>query len=285
MSATLENTLPSGFEIPPQPAILQALRNEHAKKMPAMTAFAEIISKDIALAANVLKTVNSAQFGLPNKISDIRSAVVLLGMDAVENLVNFYELRKSLSGKASISLEKFWDQANHTAEMMLMLHAALNMGDDSCPKEDAYSFGLFRDCGIPLIAMKFPDYKQVLQTANNSPERVFTAVENDFYPTDHAVIGFFIAKSWHLPDTLIELILRHHDDSFLTDKTVAARQKTLYAMIKLASNILSHVKYQKPDSEWLLASAEALDWLKLSELDYEELHADLAERFAIEFDL
>lgn len=50
MSATIENTLPNGFQILPQPAILQALTNEHVKKMPSMTAFAEIITKDIVQA-------------------------------------------------------------------------------------------------------------------------------------------------------------------------------------------------------------------------------------------
>ena len=47
----------------------------------------EVISKDQVLTARLLKLVNSSLFGFPGRIMTVSAAVVILGFNALKNLV------------------------------------------------------------------------------------------------------------------------------------------------------------------------------------------------------
>ncbi|WP_292483233.1 HDOD domain-containing protein [Methylophaga sp.] len=268
------------FNIPAKPEILLELELEQCKKYPSMSGIAEVIVKDVALAGSVIKIVNSAAYGQKRHISNIKTAVNMLGIDSILRLVSFFQLRKVLTAKASISLEKFWDTSMQTANMMAITHSYFNK-TEHCSREDAYSFGLFRDCGIPLMAIKYDNYKTVLMEANSSPQRKFTDIEESYFPTNHAIVGYFIANTWQLPKFLPELILRHHEQNFTHDKDVTYAQKALYALSKIASNALSKHKYNHDDCEWLLGKEAALGFFQMSDLDYQELEADLIDAYRV----
>jgi len=269
--------------IPAQPVVLQQLQLEQAKEAPCPTAFADVIVKDVALSASVLKTVNSPLFGLNRTVTDIKQSVMMLGTDNINTLATFFQLRNSFpDNNSSISLEKFWDLAMETANMVNIVIDSLNLTSE-ISAEDAYSFALFRDCGIALMASKFADYKDVLMHANTHTDTVFTDFEDQAFKTNHAVMGYFLANSWHLPKELCHFILRHHETDYLVSSDVSDHDKTLYALIKLASNVLSQYKYMKEDPEWQLAHDHVLYFFHLSELDYADLEADLKESFSTQF--
>jgi HD-like signal output (HDOD) protein len=271
------------FHIPAQPAVLQQLQLEQAKEDPSPTAFAEVIVKDVALSASVLKTVNSPLFGLNRTVTDIKQSVMMLGTNNIGTLATFFQLRSSFPDKnSSISLEKFWDVAMETANMVNIVMDYLHLKSD-VPAEDAYAYALFRDCGIPLMAAKYHTYKETLQHANSHPESLFTDIEDKVYQTNHAVVGYFLASGWHLPKPLCNFILRHHDTTFLDDSKIDDHDRTLYALIKLAANVLSQYKYNKADSEWALAHDQVLYFFGLSEMDYSDLEEDVKESYNIQF--
>lgn len=270
------------FSIPPKPTVLIALQQELTKTDPDPVDYADIISRDVALSAVVLKTVNSPMFALKRELSDIRQAVVLLGADRLNHLVTFFALRQSFSGKSVISLEKFWD---NTMEVATMSRFVLNYLADRCEVEadELYALGLFRDCGIPLMAMKYSNYRDVLSEANHSTHHCFTEIEDGHYGTNHATVGYFVASSWNLPKELCELILRHHDPEFLSDRLVSESQKDLYALIKIASMAATRYKYGSVDSEWPLTREQVLTHFSLSDLDFQEMQADLLEEYEMQF--
>jgi HD-like signal output (HDOD) protein len=270
------------FSIPPKPTVLIALQQELTKADPDPVDYADIISRDVALSAVVLKTVNSPMFALKRELSDIRQAVVLLGADRLNHLVTFFALRQSFTGKSVISLEKFWD---NTLEVATMSRFVLNYLADRCEVEadELYALGLFRDCGIPLMAMKYQDYREVLNEANHSTHHNFTEIEDGHYRTNHAIVGYFVASSWHLPKELCELILRHHDPTFLSDSLVSQTQKDLYALVKIAAVAATRYKYGVTDSEWPLTKEQVLTHFSLSDLDYQEMLADLLDEYEMQF--
>ncbi|MBL4638350.1 MAG: HDOD domain-containing protein [Proteobacteria bacterium] len=283
ITETTAKSIITGFQIPAKPQALADLQLEQAQPSPSPNAFAEVISKDVALSANVLKTVNSPVFGLNRTITDIKQAAMLLGCDNISNLVSFFQLQTAFKGKNSaISHEKYWDTAMETANMMSILLTQMNLQSE-CPIEDAYAFGLFRDCGIPLMAMKYADYKDTLIKANNQPDTIFTDIEEEHYQTNHAIVGFFVANSWNLPKSLCELILRHHEPDFLDASDTSDLQKKLYALVKIASNALNQYKFMTDDSEWLLAKEPVLDFLGLTEFDHHDIEEDIKESFRTQF--
>ncbi|WP_438969691.1 HDOD domain-containing protein [Methylophaga sp.] len=282
ISETKAESITSQFRIPPKPTVLIALQQELDKTDPDPVDFANVIEQDVALSAVVLKTVNSPAFGLNRKLSNIRQAVVMIGADKLNHLITYFTLRQSLSGKASISLEKFWDNTMEVATMSRFVHR-LFADRVSAPPDDLYALGLFRDCGIPLMAMKYSNYKDVLFEANHSPHHVFTEVEEEHYGTNHAIVGYFVASSWNIPKTLYELVLRHHEPDFLQQTTVSESQKDLYCLIKIASNAATQYKYGKVDSEWPITEELVLTHLKMSDHDYQEMMADLLDEYYGDF--
>lgn len=270
------------FSIPAKPEVLIALQQELDKSDPDPQDYADVISRDVALAALVLKTINSPMFGLKREISDIRQAVVLLGTDKLAPLLTYFALRSSIKGKAAISLEKFWD---NTMEVATMSNLVISQLSHRCDVDDdqLYALGLFRDCGIPLMAMKYGNYREVLFEANHSPHHSFTEIEDGHYQTNHAIIGYFVASSWHLPKSLHELILRHHDPNFLNDKRISREQKDLYGLNNIASAAATRYKYGKTDSEWPMVKESVLTHFGLSDLDFNDLMADLQDEYDAQF--
>jgi HD-like signal output (HDOD) protein len=275
--------LMNSFQIPVKPEILVEIQKEQAKLEPSPNIIAKIIAKDVALSAAVLKSVNSPVFGLKRSITNINQSVILLGSSNVSNLVTFFELKKGFGKKSSISHEKYWDLAMETANVMMLLIDSLG-SKINCASEDAYAFGLFRDCGIPLMAMKYPDYKAVLSDANKQTGTVMTQVEDEHYQTNHAIVGYFVARTWNLPQRLCEIILRHHEPDFLQASDATEVQKDLYALAKLAGNVLSQYRVRQDKAEWNLVKESVLGHLELSDMDYIEIQEDTKETFMVRYE-
>ncbi len=51
-----------------------------------------------------------------------------------------------------------------------------------------------------------------------------TQIEDNYYQTNHASVGYFVARTWNLPQTLCELILRHHEPDFLQENDASKEQ-------------------------------------------------------------
>jgi HD-like signal output (HDOD) protein len=185
--------LASGFHIPARPEILVRLQAEQQAEYTDLQMIADLIAADISLSACVLKTINSPVFGLNRAITDIRQSVMLLGLKNIVPLVTFFALRNAMAGRKScISLERFWDTAIDTANVMVLLLQRMQLVQ---PPEDVYAAGLFHNCGIPLMAERYPDYKELLHQANTTPDQRITQLEMARYHTSHAVVGYFVATS------------------------------------------------------------------------------------------
>lgn len=262
-----------GLHIPPKPDVLNDIHTETAKEDPNINTIAEAISRDVGLSANILKMINSPAFGLSRTISDIKQSVMLLGLQNVINLVTYYELRRVTTGKSSISLERFWDTAADIAQIVTPVLDRLNLKDRTMV-EDGYALGLFHDCGIAMMALKFPDYKEALQEANAAPQG-FTDIEDKHYSTNHAIVGYYVANSWNLPDHLCELVLRHHEDDFFKDADVSNTSRDLLGVLRLATNIQHNFSRLNDYNEWDHCKAEVLDHFKLSEEEYKEIEVDI----------
>lgn len=278
MEETQVQNIIQKFNIPPKPALLISLQQELARKDPDPVAYADLISQDVALSALVLKLVNSPLFGLRRDLTDIRQAVVMLGTNRLTHLISYFALQQSVKGKSAISLEKFWDNTMEVATMSRLVVEYLG-SRHGIDQESLYALCLFRDCGIPLMAMKYDNYRDVLYEANHTPEQCFTEVEEKYYQTNHAIVGFYVAASWHLPKVLCELILHHHEPHFLNVNWSSEEQKDLFALMKVASAAATRYKYDKTDSEWPAVADEVLIYLGMSAHDFDDMMADLQELY------
>src|SRR4051794_18540868 len=116
----------------------------------------KLISNDPALCARILKVVNSAFYGLPGQIGSINRAIVLLGLNAVKNIVIAASLAKLFRGgrvSAHFSAKDLWTHSIATGVMSKLIVAKLN---NHLPDE-AFLAGLIHDIGILVELQAFRD--------------------------------------------------------------------------------------------------------------------------------
>lgn len=269
-----------GISVPPQPQIMVDLQMEQFMPSPDLSSIARLISQDPGLSGALLKIVNSAHFGLSNRIASIQQAVNLLGCDTVINLINAQSIKGELTDEAIVTLNRFWDTAQDVA--MTCLTLAKRIGYQS--PDEAYTLGLFHNCGIPLMLKRFPDYMVVLEEAyaSASGECRVVDTENRLLNTNHAVVGYFTAKSWNLPLHLCEAISSHHNALaiFREEAGCDAQLKTLLAILKMAEHICeSHrvLGNQPDDHEWQSIEQLVLEYVGLSGYDFENLRESIRD--------
>ncbi len=256
------DALVASIGIPPRPAVVLEVMEQKSSDVPDMGAVAEAISRDVGIAAALIKTVNSPFYGLRSPVHSIHNAVSLLGIGRIATLVNSLALKTSIGAQG---IERFWDQSARTAQICAWL--ARKMGHDA---DTAYMFGLFRDAGMPLLMARFKDYKDTLRQANDCQEQTFTEVEDARHGMNHAIVGAILARNWHLPEAVHDAILRHHDPEVFSGHT-SESVKTLVALSHLAGQIENRHSRNADDPEWLRVADHGIAWLMLDGSDVDEL--------------
>lgn len=269
-----------GISVPPQPQIMVDLQMEQVMPEPDLRNIAKLISQDPGLSGALLKVVNSPFFGLSNTISSIQQAVNLLGSKMVINLVNALSIKGEMSDETIVQLNRFWDTAQDVA--MTCMSLAKRLGYQA--PDEAYSLGLFHNCGIPLMLGRFADFISVMEEAyaSASPEWRIVDTENRRYNTNHAVVGFYTAKSWRLPKHLCDAIANHHNalSIFSESSSRDSNLRTLLAILKMAEHICQTSRTlgnQTEDREWASIQTFVLEYMGLSEYDFEQIKETLRD--------
>ena len=254
-----------GFSVPAQPTLLLKLLQLMAEPTPSVDAIADCISKDIAISAAILKAINSPLYGLSRTITDIKLSVKYIGIYGVIMLVTGSLLKKSFDPKnCSIDLDFFWKTTEKVSSIAVMLGKRYK---PNIAVDKLASLGLFHACGIPVMAMKYNNYQQVIDHALTTPELSIIEIEEKNYQVDHATIGYYVATSWRLPKDICQIILQHHDREYL-NKLDNSSEQNLFAVLKLAEHIVS-LKYLNYESaDWLYIETAVLSILAI---DKEEL--------------
>ena len=269
-----------GISVPPQPQIMVDLQMEQYMPDPDLGVIAKLISQDPGLSGALLKIVNSAHYGLANKIASIQKAVNLLGIRSVINLINAQSIKGEMSDETIVTLNRFWDSTQDVA--MTSLTLAKRIGSQTV--DESYALGLFHDCGIPLMLKRVPHYMEVLEQAyaNASPDHRVVDTENEALNTNHAVVGYYTAKSWRLPEHVTNAIANHHNALaiFQGDSNRNAQLKNLLAVLKMAEHICASHKVlgnENEDHEWSAIGHLILDYVGLSDYDFENLKESIRE--------
>lgn len=264
----------SSFQVPVKPQILTDMQLLLDDEEPNIDSIAILISNDVGLSAAILKIINSPFYGMNRKISEIKQAVMMLGLQTINGLVTALLLKSSFQGDACISLERFWDDSLDVANAMAFVG---NKVKNEIPVDMLYTIGLFQNCGIPLLALKYSDYKELLIEANSTGVNSI-ALEEKKYQTNHAVLGYYVASSWNLPKELCLLILQHHQADYLSN-ILGNKEQLAFAVLKASENLVERVKRHNVSPDWDEVKEAALDVLGITSIDYDDLEDGFTELF------
>jgi putative nucleotidyltransferase with HDIG domain len=162
-----------------------------------------IVERDAVLSAMVLRLVNSASYGLPREISELRHAVVLLGVSELRTLALAASM-SSLFDAGDSDHETGWDHAFATACAARALAEELAPGHE----EAVFAAGMLHDIGELVIATLAPHARVTGRTNLVAEEAAFGA--------NHAEFGAALAEHWSIPSHLVDAIANHHSPA-MTD--------------------------------------------------------------------
>lgn len=96
------------------------------------------------------------------------------------------------------------------------------------------------------------------------------------------MVGYYTARSWNLPQHLCEAIAYHHNCRalFAEDSGRDVQLKNLLAILKMAEHICESYRVladQDVDLEWEAIRELVLDYVGLTEYDFENLKESIRE--------
>ena len=250
--------------IPPCPTILIRVTTMLREDEPDMRRLSKLLSTDVGVSGSLIKLVNSPFYGLRTKVRTVDAALNLLGLRTIASTVANIMLRRALP--AAPQLERFWDASARIAQLSAWLASRLGVRHE-VRADLAYTFGLFRDCGLPIMMSRVPGYAETLALANQEAERMFTEVEDERHPTNHAMVGCLLAQSWWLDERLCIAIRHHHDAVSLRVGAGAlpANSVRLICLSHLAEWLGQQVTGMALGCEWQKLGPSVLRLLELDE--------------------
>lgn len=271
MPVKLEHVLKRIQALPPLPT--SAIRVIALTKNPATSAreLEVVIGQDPALAAGMLRQANSAYYGYARRISSLQEAIVVLGFQATQGLAMASAVAPILKIKLvgyDIEQDGLWKHSMITA-----MAAKSICKKQKLPYGDvAFTAGLLHDIGKLVISIYVQEVGSYLLEKVTAANLSYVELEEKIIGFNHATVGGFLAKSWNLPEDLVQSISWHHAPSS------AQYHAELASVIHVANGIASLLGIGGGVDSFLNPlQQEALDRLSLNESDLEQIMAELGE--------
>lgn len=180
-----------------------------------------LIAQDIGMSAKVLQMVNSAFFGLRQRVESPEQAVTLLGLDIVKSLVLMVQVFSGVKDHSipGHSMEWLWQHSLFVARCsQAIMRRSIY---DKKAADDAFMAGLFHDLGkLVLVTNLETGYAEVIKLMNDGAE-ILEAEERVFGST-HGEVGAYLLGLWGFPDPLIEAALYHHQPEHAHQESVTS---------------------------------------------------------------
>jgi putative nucleotidyltransferase with HDIG domain len=192
-------------DLPSQPIVIQKLHALIRQPDVNNRDVARIIEADQGFAARVLRLANSSFYGFSRKISSVEEAIMILGFNAVHQLLLITTLLKSIEFDSQVlNLPDFW---MHSFSVGVLAKHLLSKTDKET-QDKSFIGGILHDVGrLALVRMDAERYR-----AYYSGDTAATDLteERRFFGVDHQELGKQLAQKWNFPDSIQTIIAYHH---------------------------------------------------------------------------
>ncbi len=267
-----EALLARGMTLPPQPEALLALQALADSKDPDMREVAEVISRDAALTAGLYRMARSPLFARRTPPQTVEQVVLLMGLPRTLALAQALCLQASLPGEAQV-LARFWARSNAIAQLAMLVAQSLP-GAHRINGDQAYLAGMFLDCGVPILMQRFPGYCQETGLAGQARKWADVLTEDRLYASDHAVVGFLLARHWRLPDFVAQAVRFHHEGGRLPSRSI----DTLVSILKLAMHLYAS-EMQLNEGVADLDESQVQEGLDINATEFRDLVEHVLEQY------
>lgn len=260
----IDAILAGGVKIPPMPAVMLELTALQRDEDAGPAQYAALIGRDAALSGALFRVAGSPVFGLRAKPETLVKAITVLGLRTTNAVTHGESLRHVMDDPAQVAvMNALWQHLQAVAELLLRIMKAARPRGVS--QDQAYLLGLFHDCGVAILAKRFPGYGQALIASPVWPD--LTALDRQFQ-TSHGVVGQMVARNWQLPADLV-LAIRHHHDPAMDGLPEDVRR--LITLLRFALHLRERQLGRGEDGEWPAWREQVLALLNLDAPELEDL--------------
>lgn len=186
------------------PRALQLARNPYS----SLADYERLISQDPALAAEILKSVNSPFYWLRNRIGNLKTALSLIGLDEIFRILlnaSFHKALHNAFDRLSYNFELFWRHSQMTANLSALLADRFLPGKSG----EAFLGGLLHDLGIPIIEQYFcEEWSDILLLCEEG--QPYLAAEREVMGLSHGDLAAELFRHWNIPEEISLPVRFHH---------------------------------------------------------------------------
>jgi putative nucleotidyltransferase with HDIG domain len=238
--------------LPSFPKAFQEISSCLKQPNASVTDASRIISRDVAMTANIMKLVNSAFFGARRQVSSVDRAVAFLGLDTLTALVLGHGLFQSAGSSAT---EALWQHSLQTA----MAARAIALREQlSGPRvEEAFLGGMLHDVGRVVFATRAGNAGTAPSDSGND-----TVTDDSMTTIDehHAEVGAYLLGLWGFPSHIVAAVALHHHPDRRADTGL-----DLTVLIHLADRLVHWQGEDSPSPTDLGIEPGLLEKLQLSD--------------------
>ncbi len=221
--------------------VLTLLQNEEFETYELV----QCLESDPALAASVLRLVNSSYFGLARNIASLQHAVTYLGTRSLRLAVLSFGLLKQLVEDTPADVyQDYWRRSLSMASVA----SRLAVYKPELAPDEAYSAGLLADVGMLLLAQtETKSYIKLYQKVGHGTMLVES--ERELYGFHHGELGGRLLARWNLPESLADAVTQHHQAPVADDPL---------ALSNYAANLMADALWT-PQSSQVHAARQLLE--------------------------
>ena len=199
--------------LPSLPDVYTELDQELKKPDVSMDDIGRILEKDIAMSAKVLQLVNSAFFGMRERVTKPSQAAILLGGQVIKSLLLGLHIFTGWSKQTipCFTVQELWSHGLNVATGAQDL--ALAEGYTRKQADEFYAAGLFHDIGKIIIAVNLPESSDTIQKIIKEKGLSIPQAEKESLGATHAEAGAYLMALWGFSDNIVNAIAYHHQPS------------------------------------------------------------------------
>jgi HD-like signal output (HDOD) protein len=235
--------------------LAQAIAMVRNSKTITVEQVTRVVERDPLVVARLLKSVNSAYYGMQRRVSSVEHAVILRGPFAVAGYVialGMIRTNAVLGGPAGPFFARLIRQSVATAciaRTLESLTASCSGRSSGVPAKSprsssAYTAGLLHNFGRIVLVYNFPEAAAKLYAeghfSTDAEPGAIREMERTTLGCDHLTANEFAAMKLDFPDELARAIVNYHAPEHLEGSRRAVRLARLVSVAHLASAAMGY---------------------------------------------
>ncbi len=201
MKKNLIELMAQDLALPVVPAAMARVIQAFDAPNPSIENLARDIADDPVLTMHLLRTANSAYFGLRRSVVTPLDAVHLLGFDKVRALAISMALQSCFHNIEERKLNAVWTVSLNAADVAMSIGNLIGID-----RATAYTAGLLHAVGMLVMSAAQPDAMRALDDLSHPMAPTRPHLEEERFGYCYAQAGAVLLRHWGLPQRFVQAV-------------------------------------------------------------------------------